>query len=215
MEEQLVREIPGRQYQRCADMFAVEQELEIAIRYCDLALETDFASKGSNIIIDGLALAAVIRYARCCKGGLRYSLEVEKMEGLSPELLRLHNYFLLLRDKHLAHAVNVYEQPYLKVGLRLIDGVFQRDDVSILPGVETVVLSRGNVQQLRILILEVRHRAAQLRNLEVCRLLKDDISKLSDEFLLNLKPHEDMEIGEGDLKQAREHWNQGGGSSKK
>jgi hypothetical protein len=56
--------------------------------------------------------AAVVRYARCFTTGRRFKLDES---WVSSELLVSHRYHWSLRNKHIAHPVNDYEQSFVTV----------------------------------------------------------------------------------------------------
>ena len=61
------------------------------------------------ITLDALATAAVVRYARCFKSGVRNSLHslIGWPENMSSR--ELHDRVLAIRDRHVSHAVNEFE----------------------------------------------------------------------------------------------------------
>ncbi len=65
-----------------------------------------------------LWIAAIVSYARCFKGGIRTSGAATSLVGGLRQLDQTsHGYFLDLRDKHIAHSVNAFEQATVGVGL--------------------------------------------------------------------------------------------------
>jgi hypothetical protein len=65
-----------------------------------------------------LWMAAIVSYARCFRGGIRTSgtasTLISRLRGLDQSS---HEYFLDLRDKHVAHSVNALEQATVFVRL--------------------------------------------------------------------------------------------------
>ncbi len=65
-----------------------------------------------------LWMAAIVSYVRCFRGGIRTSgtatTLIGRLRGLDQSS---HEYFLDLRDKHVAHSVNAFEQATVFVGL--------------------------------------------------------------------------------------------------
>ena len=59
---------------------------------------------------EALSAAATVRYGRCFKSGVRDRLPEEALKA-APDLLQdTHRFVLDLRDKHVAHSVNPFEE---------------------------------------------------------------------------------------------------------
>ena len=93
-----------------ADLSGQANDLQAAADMCDLAL-AEF-SKGSLVVgfLEALTNAAVVRYSRCFASGVRTSLPNSVLEGLSESLKTDHDFFITLRNKYIAHSVNVFEE---------------------------------------------------------------------------------------------------------
>ena len=61
--------------------------------------------------------AALIRYARCFASGKRFGLSESIFNGLKGEPRKVHKMYIDLRNKHIAHSVNPFEQ--MEIGLIL------------------------------------------------------------------------------------------------
>ena len=58
-----------------------------------------------------LIFSGIVGYARCFKSGVRNSLNASDLVAKgTPFDLEIHEYMLALRDKHIAHSVNDYEE---------------------------------------------------------------------------------------------------------
>jgi len=76
------------------------------------------ATEGPDGIVPrSLWIAAVTSYARCFTGGVRSRVRRELVEPLAEGALETHDYFYGLRDKHVAHSVNAFEQTAVGVSL--------------------------------------------------------------------------------------------------
>jgi hypothetical protein len=64
--------------------------------------------------------AALVSYARCFRGGVRRGSAKAIEDGLSGLDRVMHDYAMAMRDKHIAHSVNAFEQA--KVGVVLGPG---------------------------------------------------------------------------------------------
>lgn len=135
-----------------ADRYSIEIELGIARDYCAEAAKLRMENRRDALVIDALVMAAVVRYIRCFHHtGKRISLGEADVSGLSDSHREWHDYFKAIRDKHVAHSVNVYEQPYVSAYVTYLDGVMQ-PFTTLYPGNERVVFNVGNAVALRELI---------------------------------------------------------------
>lgn len=75
---------------------------------------------------EAIGSAAVIAYARCFSGGKRYSLPKSTLLKAPSELRDFHGYVLDVRDKHIAHSVNVFEENRLIVDIEFNGGHAER-----------------------------------------------------------------------------------------
>ncbi len=94
---------------------AVHRDLVFVTQCCSLLTQLMDHSGGepNPLVAEALWSAAVIAYARCFKDGKRkYRPQPADIEalGLEGEVLDFHNLILALRDKHVAHSVNPFEQ---------------------------------------------------------------------------------------------------------
>jgi hypothetical protein len=101
------REVPPDLAGELGELYGVEQDLEATKDYCErLRRElSDFASADWTLVY-ALSEAAVVRYVRCFTKGIRLSLDPEY---LTPTGREVHSWFLNLRNKHIAHSVNEFE----------------------------------------------------------------------------------------------------------
>jgi hypothetical protein len=102
-----------------------------------------------------LWVASIVWYARSFKGGVRGSGVAAKLiPALSDESRATHAYALALRDKHMAHSVNVFEQ--VRVGVRLGPApAFAIEDLKPL-GLMMTLPTRQRVRSLQMLVQELR-----------------------------------------------------------
>ena len=101
-----------------------------------------------------LWIAAVVWYARSFTTGLRTSGIAAEIASTLPEPSRAeHDYFVALRDKHMAHSVNVFEQ--VATGVRLGPGP-DFDLAAVHPiGLLMVLPTRERAERLRVLVREL------------------------------------------------------------
>lgn len=92
------------------DIVSFRRDLELAVVYADAfaAHVADGKLQNSRDPIIGLWNAAVVSYGRAFNGGVRHGAKVST-EQFDESEIEAHDYFLNLRNKHIAHAVNGYE----------------------------------------------------------------------------------------------------------
>ena len=97
--------------ERLADLTGVLYDFDSAYK---MALELKAASVKSltpnGLLVEAYTIAIVIRYCRPFVTGVRARLEEQDLSILSPELRCVHNRLRAIRDKHIAHSVNAFEE---------------------------------------------------------------------------------------------------------
>jgi hypothetical protein len=109
---------------RLADLYEIRLDLQAAAQWCEEAIRFGQTIEGLTVA-QGLTTAAVIRYARCFVSGVRLSLKTDDLAGLDAATLASHAYFLDLRNRFVAHAVNAFEETYVTATVSQRDGVKQ------------------------------------------------------------------------------------------
>lgn len=74
-------------------------------------------SKSDNLILDALATAAFVRYARSFTTGVRARPDAKQKYLLDAHELALHERLLAIRSKHIAHPVNCFETHAIYIGV--------------------------------------------------------------------------------------------------
>jgi hypothetical protein len=109
--------------QKVQEIHAVLRDLDFVMRTADYladllrewaSLEEDLApGDGSkkDLVARSLWTAAIIAYVRCFAQGTRYRLRKEDLKEQYPggNVIKLHQYFWEIRDKHVAHSVSPFE----------------------------------------------------------------------------------------------------------
>ena len=88
----------------------IRLDLQYVCDACDRLLNTD---EEDEVLRRALFVAALVAYARCFKGneGVRLGLDEIELEGMGEDnVLDLHRWFIDVRNKHIAHSVNPFEQ---------------------------------------------------------------------------------------------------------
>ncbi len=95
---------------RLASLAGADFDLRTVVDFCK-RLESLLEIKNPDFVLyDALSSAAVIRYGRCFKKGIRDRLFAETLTNSPTQLLETHEYIIALRDKHIAHSVNPFEE---------------------------------------------------------------------------------------------------------
>lgn len=181
-----------------ADMDGVKRDLDFVSDVCKLLLERLQANDADLTTLEALQAAAFVRYGRCFKTGVRHAFTIPKdwIEALPEELRATHNDSLTLRDKHIAHAVNDWDNH-----IPLLWAV--RPTPSAVPQLITVVVGYSGtlglnpqwLQRLRDLSLAIRgkveaamenetqhviERASQLPREELERRFREDTGDIPE-----------------------------------
>lgn len=96
-----------------ADLAGIHDDLETIIAICDILLKgITIEDKPIDFTLpEALMSAALVKYARIFgKGGVRAkNIPKEMKTALSPELIKKHEWFIELRNKHVVRSINAYE----------------------------------------------------------------------------------------------------------
>lgn len=100
IESELAREL--------ADFALIDRDLKAVIAACDRLLTEISHEPPDDLLCSALWTHAVIKYGRCFSSGDRTFAKTEPL--IEAELKDKHKWFKELRDKHVAHSLNVFEQ---------------------------------------------------------------------------------------------------------
>lgn len=100
-----------------ADLGAIVQDLGAVMQTCSRLKELLRDESKDHILIEALWTSALIRYARCFAESKRFGLSESVFDDLQGDPLGAHQFYMDLRNKHIAHSVNPFEQ--MEVGLVL------------------------------------------------------------------------------------------------
>lgn len=103
-------ELKSENARQLADHAAILQDFKFCIACCDRAIESQRDDNKDVVLIRALWTAALVAYARCFASGVRYGLTPDLFDHFEGEPREAHEYYLELRNKHIAHSVNPFEQ---------------------------------------------------------------------------------------------------------
>jgi len=98
-----------------ADLAGSVKDIETAFELCRRLVVVFEASPVDVALVGALSTSIVIRYARSFNRAVRAGLPKELVDQLSPEQQELHQGICALRDKHVAHSVNDFEENIVAV----------------------------------------------------------------------------------------------------
>jgi hypothetical protein len=147
-----IAELTTENAQLLADCTSIDNDLAFCMRCCERLSQFVQSGHQDMVLQRSLWTSALVAYARCFASGVRYGLTPEifsKHEGKL--LVEAHKYFIEVRNKHVAHSVNPFEQ--IKVGVALSP---TSSDKRQIEGIQTLVgiqLHGGleEIEQLRML----------------------------------------------------------------
>ena len=93
-----------------ADLLSIHQDHSFTIGASTRLLEAINEMPGDSVLIQSLWTAALISYIRCFASGKRYGLSEEILSRLEGAPIDVHRFYKHLRDKHIAHSVNPFEE---------------------------------------------------------------------------------------------------------
>ena len=93
-----------------ADLTGIESDLRSTIELCNKLLDISDISDQNIHLIDALSTIISVRYSRSFVSGVRKKLNIRNIESITEKLLKEHARILAIRNKHIAHSVNAFEE---------------------------------------------------------------------------------------------------------
>lgn len=117
MVENPIAKVDYEEAKKLADLGAIVQDLGFTMKTCSQLKKLLKEKSQDSLLIESMWIAALTRYARCFASGKRFGLSASIFDGLKGEPHKVHKMYIDLRNKHIAHSVNPFEQ--MEVGLIL------------------------------------------------------------------------------------------------
>ena len=118
MVELPVVRVDFEEAQLLADMDSVRQDLSFVIEFGKRLVSLSKEGSDDHVLIRCLWNAALVAYVRCFSTGKRrFGLKEAMVAGLPGDPVGFHRWLKNMRDKHVAHAVNPFEE--VSIGLVL------------------------------------------------------------------------------------------------
>ena len=125
---------------RWADLHLVMQDLQFVIDACRRFVAECQKAPRDDLVLEALWTSAVVKYGRCFATGKRFRLDSDVFVNAPDGAPKAHKFFRDMRDKHVAHSVNPFEEAC--VGL-----VFSGRDAQPQNAVAVSFVSRKLVHQ--------------------------------------------------------------------
>jgi hypothetical protein len=124
------------------------------------------------LLLEGMSVAALVRYFRCFSSGVRPKLPSEIVENAPDEWSKAHQYYKDVRNKHVAHSVNLLEENVITAAIPESD--YPNFKVESLGFYHQRLSPMGpsDVENLRSLAEGVRHGLEEKKDAEMGELLK-------------------------------------------
>jgi len=102
-----------------SDLTLIALDLLAVMHISDRLIEELKKKQQGNILPEALWAALVIKYVRCFGWGVRSGLNESVFDGLESNVVEAYRHFKLMRDRHIAHSVNPFEEASVGVLLSL------------------------------------------------------------------------------------------------
>jgi hypothetical protein len=154
-----------------ASLVGIDQDLLGVLDYCKV-LDDRQLEDWNHVEWDAISSAIVVRYARCFAQGVRGRLEGSLLSDAPDELREAHDFFIEMRNKHVAHSVNAFEEN--EVCLSIGDGFVSSEEIDFVGSTHGRVsgLSFGGPALMRRLVNWVRERVEEEKTKERAAILR-------------------------------------------
>lgn len=158
-------EVKSELARELADWTLIDRDLKAIVEACDRLVIEASREPPDELVCSALWSHAVIKYGRCFGPGDRTFAKMEPL--IREELRELHNWFSDLRNKHVAHSFNIFEQAAVGLVLSAPDEDERRIyDVGVLDCAATYPTDDQKIGDLRRLAADlldaISEKAAEL-----------------------------------------------------
>jgi len=119
MPDDYIVQVKYREARELASWISIFQDMSFTVDSLIRLIQLLHNKNDDSILINGLFISALISYGRCFTHGKRQRLSEDIFRTLPGEgdPVACHRFYKNMRDKHIAHSVNPFEQ--VKIGLIL------------------------------------------------------------------------------------------------
>ena len=174
-----------------ADLTECSRDLDQAKQYFRYALEL-YPSVNPGISVQEIFAwnafmeAGTVRYARPFASGRRFRLGQKEIDGFSDAEIELHSRLIAIRNRHIAHSVNLFEANWLALQVENHDSGHPKvSGVSTL-GKATAPLSGRELKTTITMIDKLKAKIENVLSAERSKLL-EEASQLSVDELAGLE----------------------------
>lgn len=96
--------------QLLSDLYGIIRDLKSVSEFCQRLVDAFTSAHQDLHLIDALSTASVVRYCRCFEVGVRAKLSRDSVRAVDARFTEFHDYLFSLRQKHLSHSVNEFEE---------------------------------------------------------------------------------------------------------
>jgi hypothetical protein len=97
-----------------ADLDGILWDLRRSRDYARLLISELGAPSPKLQFVEPLSIATIVTYSRAFVSGVRHSLRDSDLSVLSAEQQSTHEYLISLRNKHITHSVNAFEENFAR-----------------------------------------------------------------------------------------------------
>jgi hypothetical protein len=97
-----------------SDLIGIHIDLKTAIDFCNFLLDIYRKELPDFKLVEPLSIAILIKYSRPFVTGVRNKLSINAVSELNNDELKQHSKYIALRNKHIAHSVNKFEENKVK-----------------------------------------------------------------------------------------------------
>lgn len=131
-----------------ADLDSILLDLRSILESCRRLIQLIDSESGDAVLLEALWTSSLVRYVRCFSHGRRAGLRPEILDEIIEGAREAHQFFKEIRDKHISHSVNPFEQVEVGViltpenkGIRKVEGIstlLMRQNVTSREGMVTL-----------------------------------------------------------------------------
>jgi len=119
--ELYVAELDSPKARELADLTGILLDLDFVHQAVGRLGDMEHDDAADPIVARALWMAALVTYARCFAGGRRAALSWSVFADVHPDAPAAHRFIMSMRDKHVAHAVNPFDQVHIGATLSPVD----------------------------------------------------------------------------------------------
>lgn len=145
--------------QLLSDLYGIIKDLDSVSEFCQRLVDAWDAEPPDFDLLDALSTACVVRYCRCFEGGVRCKLDPDSVKAVDPRFAEFHDYLFSLRQKHLSHSVNEFEENCVAVSVAEPPSLPEVQGIAVVGG-RVAGLDRRTASNLQELAKKLKKAAS-------------------------------------------------------